>query len=87
MNTYKIWARILNAEKSRKKKRQNVTNKRRNSNLHFDPAVHRLQDLSVLYGMDLDQESETLWNCTDKMEAGFERKPVREGSIKKRLEE
>lgn len=28
--------------------------------LHFDPAVHRLEDLSVVDGMDLDQQGQTL---------------------------
>lgn len=28
--------------------------------LHFDPAVHRLEDLGVVDGMDLDQQGQTL---------------------------
>lgn len=28
--------------------------------LHFDPAVHRLEDLSVVDGMDLNQQGQTL---------------------------
>lgn len=36
------------------------------SYLHFDPAVHRLQDLSVVDGMDLDQESQAFRYCRGK---------------------
>lgn len=34
--------------------------------LHFNPAVHRLEDFSVVYGTDLNQESETLGHYKDQ---------------------
>lgn len=36
--------------------------------LHFDPAVHCLEDLSVVDGTDLNQESQTLGNYKDQTE-------------------
>lgn len=43
--------------------------------LHFDPAVHRLEDLRVVDGMDLDQQGETLGHCGRG--GASERRPMR----------
>lgn len=37
--------------------------------LHFDPAVHRLKHFSVVDGMDLDQECQTLAHCRGEVSA------------------
>lgn len=43
--------------------------------LHFDPAVHRLEDLRVVDGVDLDQQGQTLGRYG--REGAGERRPMR----------
>lgn len=45
--------------------------------LHFDPAVYCLEDFSVVDGMDLDEECETLGYYEDRQDVrGNELKTV-----------